>query len=122
MTAAQIATAPVPATIRTLWRSGSRSETVAIRKRSSPFSSTNATGRTVFTCQFTRTEGVPEIDPAGDPFISVSLCVLCGLRSSNAQSKPLTSEEHRGATEGLRLERSLSVVYHRGHAGECSRE
>jgi hypothetical protein len=60
MTAAQIATAPVPATINTWWRSGLRSDTVAIKKRSRPFSRTKATGSTVLTCQFTRTLGMPD--------------------------------------------------------------
>src|SRR5579863_8357165 len=53
---AQTATAPAPATSSTACLSGSRRETVDTRKSNRPFSSTNATGRTVLISQFTRTE------------------------------------------------------------------
>ena len=49
--AAQMATAPPPATSSTMCRSGSRHDTVASMNNSRPFSSTNAIGRTALICQ-----------------------------------------------------------------------
>src|SRR5450756_646702 len=62
-----MATAPDPATISTAWRSGSRKDTVARMKSSSPASSTNPTGKTALSCQLTRTELNPTSSTCDEP-------------------------------------------------------
>src|SRR5208282_398602 len=51
-----MATANAPAPISTVWRTGSRKDTVATRNSSSPANSTNTTGTSALSCQLKRRE------------------------------------------------------------------
>src|SRR5208282_3920941 len=51
-----MATATAPAPISTVWRTGSRKDTVATRNSRSPAKSTNTTGNSALSCQLKRTE------------------------------------------------------------------
>src|SRR5579862_8607372 len=94
-----MATAIAPATISSVWRSGSRNEIVARVKNSNPASNTRPTGNMALSCQLTRIV----------------------VRRNSSDAAPAGSVEGRAdlVSDEMRLGISMHSRQKIGHSKEC---
>src|SRR5215469_14638978 len=85
-----MATAPAPATSRTMWRSGSRQESVASRNSSIPPSSTHAIGTSALISQLIRSQG-----RSGSPLCRAPTSPSDDVLSAGSPTSPVLNELFR---------------------------